>query len=50
MGNGLNGPLTEDAHLRYSSELHMLEDVKLELAEGRRREVDALTERKMSTE
>jgi hypothetical protein len=28
----------------------MLEDVRFELAEGRRREVDALTERKMSTE
>jgi hypothetical protein len=50
MGNGPNGPLTEDAHLRYSSELHMLEDVKFEPVECRRRELDALTERKMSTE
>ena len=47
--DGPNGPLTEDAYLRYSGELDMLEDVKFEPAEGRR-DVDALTERKMPTE
>jgi hypothetical protein len=47
--DGPKGPLTEDAYLRYSGELHMLEDVKFELAEGRR-DVDALTERKIPTE
>jgi hypothetical protein len=44
-----NGPLTEDAHLRYSGELDMLEDLRFELDE-RRRDVDALTERKIPTE
>jgi len=47
--DGPNGPLTEEAYLRYSGELDMLEDVTFELAGGGR-DLDALTERKMPTE
>jgi hypothetical protein len=47
--DGPNGPLTEDAYLRYIGELHMLEDLRFGLDE-RGRDVDALTERKLPTE
>jgi hypothetical protein len=47
--DGPNGPLTEDAYLRYIGELHMLEGLRFELDE-RGRDVDALTERKFPTE